>query len=87
MEPLHCGPLRPNKSAPLTPFAHLAMKVRPGELLPIHPGNGSQRVHFFSSRAAAGPWLEAYPEGMLNTVDEDFDIHRRVLEQLGWKRG
>ncbi len=43
--------------------------------------------HFFCSREAADAWLGAYPEGMLNTVDEDFDIHRRVLVQLGWKRG
>ncbi len=43
--------------------------------------------HFFSSRAAAAAWLAAYPEGMLNTVDQDFEIHRRVLGQLGWNRG
>jgi len=42
--------------------------------------------HFFSSRAAAAAWLEANPEGMLNTVGEDFEIHRDVLERLGWKR-
>jgi alkylmercury lyase len=43
--------------------------------------------HFFSSREAAAAWLEAYPEGTLNTVEEDFEIHRRVLEQLGWRQG
>jgi hypothetical protein len=43
--------------------------------------------HFFGSRAAAAAWLEVYPEGMLDSVDEDFEIHRRVLEQLGWSRG
>ncbi len=42
--------------------------------------------HFFSARDAATAWLEAYPEGMLNTVEEDFEIGRRVLDQLGWTR-
>ncbi len=41
--------------------------------------------HFFSSREAAAAWLEANPEGMLHTVEEDFEIHRRVAEQqMGW---
>ena len=41
--------------------------------------------HFFSSREAAAAWLEANPEGMLHTVEEDFEIHRRVMErQMGW---
>lgn len=39
--------------------------------------------HFFSSPEAAAAWLETLPGG---TVEEDFDIHRRVLEQLGWNR-
>lgn len=40
--------------------------------------------HFFGSRAAASAWLEANPEGMLHTVEEDFEIHRRVAQQMGW---
>ncbi len=41
--------------------------------------------HFFSSREAAAAWLEANPQGMLHTVEEDFEIHRRVAEhQMGW---
>jgi len=41
--------------------------------------------HFFSSREAAAAWLEANPQGMLHTVEEDFEIHRRVVEQqIGW---
>ncbi len=41
--------------------------------------------HFFSSREAAAAWLEANPQGLLHTVEEDFEIHRRVAEQqMGW---
>ena len=41
--------------------------------------------HFFSSREAAAAGLEANPEAMLHTVEEDFEIHRRVIEQqMGW---
>jgi len=61
------------------------------EVRPDHPvGDVRAEIchlgHFYSSREAAAPWLEAYPEGMLNTVEEDFEIHRRVMEQLGWTR-
>jgi alkylmercury lyase len=37
--------------------------------------------HFFSSREAAAVWLEANPQGMLHTVEEDSEIHRRAVEQ------
>jgi alkylmercury lyase len=39
---------------------------------------------FFSSRQAAAGWLAAHPEGQLNSVAEDFELHRLVLHELGW---
>jgi len=41
---------------------------------------------FFSSREAAAGWLAEHPEGQLNSVEEDFELHRRVLTELGWVR-
>lgn len=40
--------------------------------------------HFFSSREAAAPWLEHYPQGQVNSVEYDFELHKRVQERLGW---
>lgn len=39
---------------------------------------------FFSSREAADGWLAAHPEGQINSVVEDFELHRRVMHELGW---
>lgn len=40
--------------------------------------------HFFSSREAAADWLAKHPEGQVNSVSEDFEIHRRVALEIGW---
>lgn len=40
--------------------------------------------HFFSSREAAAGWLEKHPQGQVNSVVEDFEIHRRVAMEVGW---
>jgi alkylmercury lyase len=40
--------------------------------------------HFFASREAAAEWLAAHPEGMVHSVEEDFQLHRDVVEKLGW---
>jgi alkylmercury lyase len=39
--------------------------------------------HFFASREAAADWLAAYPDGLLHSVAEDFEIHRQVFTELG----
>lgn len=40
--------------------------------------------HFFASRETAAGWLTQHPEGQVNSVAEDFAIHRDVMAQLGW---
>lgn len=61
-------------------------KVRPDR----HVGDVRVEIcnlgHFFRSRDASAAWLEAYPEGTLSTVEEDFEIHRRVMEQMSWRQ-
>jgi hypothetical protein len=39
--------------------------------------------HFFSAREAASAWLAENPDGMLHLVAEGFEVHRRVLAELG----
>ena len=40
--------------------------------------------HFYSSREAAAEWLKVNPEGQLNSVPDDFEIQRRISEEIGW---
>jgi alkylmercury lyase len=39
---------------------------------------------FFASSEAAGEWLAAHPEGMIHSVEDDFELHREVMEKIGW---
>jgi len=39
--------------------------------------------NFWPSREAAAEWLAAYPQGMLHTVAEDFDLNREVIKVAG----
>jgi len=39
---------------------------------------------FFVSKQAAAEWLAAHPEGMVHSVEEDFQLHREVMEKIGW---
>jgi hypothetical protein len=39
---------------------------------------------FFASAEAATEWLAAYPEGMVHSVEDDFQLHREVMEKIGW---
>lgn len=40
--------------------------------------------HFFASESAAAEWLEAHPEGMVHSVEDDFKLHREIMLRLGW---
>jgi alkylmercury lyase len=40
--------------------------------------------HFFASREAAAEWLTAHPEGMVHSVEEDFQLLREVTKKVGW---
>lgn len=39
---------------------------------------------FFASREATAEWRAAYPEGMVHTIAEDFQLNREMVEKLGW---
>lgn len=40
--------------------------------------------HFYSSPDAAADWLAHHPDGFVDTVADDFAIHRRGAIELGW---
>jgi len=33
--------------------------------------------------ARAAPWLEQHPQGQVNSVEYDFDLHKEVLARMG----
>jgi alkylmercury lyase len=39
---------------------------------------------FFSSRDAAAEWLARTPEGQLESVADDFEVHKHIAERCGW---
>lgn len=74
----------PDRLLSVDPPKAVVSKVRPDrDLYDIRAEICSLGL-FFSSREAAAPWLEAYPDGIISSVEEDFEIHRRAKELLGW---
>lgn len=39
---------------------------------------------YFVSREAAAEWLAMNPQGMVISVEEDFQLHRGIMEEIGW---
>jgi alkylmercury lyase len=39
---------------------------------------------FFASREATTEWLAAHPEGIVHTIEEDFQMNRETFESFGW---
>ncbi|QGK68711.1 hypothetical protein GIY23_03330 [Allosaccharopolyspora coralli] len=74
----------PTEVVSVDPPQAVVSKVRPTEgvtdLLTEVCGLG----HFYSSPEAAAGWLAEHPEGFVDTVADDFDIHRRAAIELGW---
>lgn len=62
-------------------------EVRPSERVGDVRADICAVGHFFSSREMAAGWLAQYPQGLLNSVAEDFDIHRQMMVELGWAPG
>ena len=66
------------------PTGTVVSEVRPTERVDDIRGDICSVGLFFSSREAAAPWLEHYPQGQLHTVEYDFEIHRQAIKDLGW---
>lgn len=39
---------------------------------------------FYASREAAAGWLAAHPEGWVQSVDDDFQLHRELIKTRKW---
>lgn len=77
--------------AEVTPEAVLRVDPQDAVVSEIRPDHRGANVrtevcnlgHFFSSREAAAGWLAQHPEGLVNSVAEDFEGHRQTFAEFG----
>jgi alkylmercury lyase len=74
----------PDAVLAVDPPEAVVSEVRPRERAADVRGEVCHPGHFFASREAAAEWLEWFPEGHVNGVADDFELHRRVTLELGW---
>jgi alkylmercury lyase len=78
--------LTPTAVSRVDPGDAVVSKVRPRHKVANLRGDICGLGLFFSSRTAAADWLARTPEGQLNTVSDDFEIHRQIVQECGWPR-
>ena len=75
--------LTPDRVEKVDPSNAVVSLVRPNRVADVRTevcALGS----FFASSEAAAEWLAAYPEGMVHSVEEDFQLHREIMQKIGW---
>jgi alkylmercury lyase len=73
----------PERVQRVDPSSAVVSLVRPDKVDDIR-GEVCALGNFFASSEAAGEWLAAHPEGMVHSVEEDFKLHRELMEKIGW---
>lgn len=73
----------PERVKMVDPSSAVVSLVRPDKVDDIR-SEACALGHFFASSEAAEQWLAAHPEGMVHSVEEDFELHREVMEKFGW---
>lgn len=73
----------PERVQRVDPSSAVVSLVRPDKVDDIR-GEVCALGNFFASSEAAAEWLAAHPEGMIHSVEEDFKLHREVMEKIGW---
>lgn len=74
----------PERVLAVDPTDAVVSSVRPNEKVKDIRSDICSVGLFFSSREAAKDWLAAHPSGFLQSVEEDFEVHRQVFTELGW---
>jgi alkylmercury lyase len=82
-QPIRVG-VTPERVEWVDPSSAVVSLVRPGDRVDDVRAEICALGHFFASREAAAEWLAAHPEGMVHSVEEDYYLHREVVEELGW---
>jgi alkylmercury lyase len=68
----------------VAPPQAVVSKVRPSQKVADLRADICGEGLFFASRDAAASWLARTPEGELESVADDFEIHRNIMEQIDW---
>jgi alkylmercury lyase len=76
--------LTPTEVVTVDPPTAVVSKLRPTEAVTDIRAEVCALGHIFSSAGAAADWLAAHPDGLVDTVADDFDIHRQTLLEIGW---
>lgn len=76
--------LTPTGVRSVDPPRAVVSKVRPTEGITNMLAEVCGLGHFYSSPDAAADWLARNPDGFVDTVADDFEIHRRGITALGW---
>lgn len=66
------------------PIGAVVSRIRPAEAVADLRTQICALGSFFSSAEAASGWLASNPDGQVVPVEEDFEVNRRALSQLGW---
>lgn len=76
--------ITPDKVLKVDPPDAVVSSVRPAEKVDDVRSDICSVGLFFSSSEVASQWVKAYPDGFLHSVEEDFEVHRQVLGEVGW---
>lgn len=79
------GQVTPERVEWVDPSGAVVSLVRPDRLKDIR-GEVCALGSFFASEDAATEWLAANPNGMVHSVEHDFQLHQEIMARLGWAR-
>lgn len=66
------------------PSETVVSEIRPEHRVTDLRGEICSQGLFFSSREAAAEWLARTPNGQVESVVDDFAVHRQISEEVGW---
>jgi hypothetical protein len=72
----------PERVIAVDPPEAVVSEVRAGERVGDVRADLCSRGHFFPPPQSASAWLEGYPQGRVSTVEDDFELHKEVLDRL-----
>lgn len=73
----------PERATRIDPSTAVVSLVRPDTFDDIR-AEGCDLGWFFFSREAAEGWLAAHPQGMVHSVEEEFQLTREMTVRAGW---
>ena len=73
----------PEREVAVDPATAVVSLLRPDRFSDIR-ADACDAGWFFASKEAAAPWRAAYPDGMIHSVEEEFQQTREMMFRVGW---